>query len=77
MDPVVQVGKSGLNEAALEHISRILRQRKTVRVKLLRSFLESSSPAEAERALLERTGARSRRTGFVITLDSRQPRRRG
>ena len=55
----------------------MVRLRGALGLKLLRSFLESSSPAEAERVLLERTGARSRRTGFVITLDSRQPRRRG
>lgn len=70
LPPLVQVGKNGLTESSIAHIARVLRQRRAVRVKFLRSFpRERGSLREAAEALAATTGAtRLSLLGFVLTL---------
>ena len=70
LPPLVQVGKNGLTESSIAHIARVLRQRRAVRVKFLRSFpREQTSLKGAAEALAVTTGAtRLSLLGFVLTL---------
>ena len=67
--PVVQIGKNGLTETSITHIARILRQKKVVRIRFLRSFSEKHRMKEIAEELAQKTKAgRSSQVGFVITL---------
>lgn len=67
--PVVQIGKNGLTETGIAHIARILKQRKIVRIRFLRSSPERDRMKEIADQLARKTEAgRSSLVGFVITL---------
>lgn len=67
--PVVQIGKNGLTETGIAHITRILEQRKVVRVRFLRSFSAREKMEGIAERLARAAGAgRSSVTGFVVTL---------
>lgn len=69
-DPVViQIGKNGLTETSTTHIARILRQKKIVRIRFLRSSPDRDRMKEITEELAQKTKAtRSSLVGFVITL---------
>ena len=68
-DTIVQVGKNGLTDSVLSHITRVLKQKKMVKVKFLRSSRENESLRDAAARLVEASGAsRSKVVGFVVTL---------
>ena len=67
--PLIQVGKKGLDEGAVKHISRVLEQKKRVRVKFLRSAPERDTVVETAMSLKEQISAeRFSRIGFVVTF---------
>jgi RNA-binding protein len=76
---VVNIGKKGLTEGVLREIENVLRARGVVKVKLLRSFRESTGLSREEVAEIlakalsaEVVGVR----GFVIALRKERERRR-
>lgn len=67
--PVVQIGKNGLTETSIAHIARILKQRKVVRIRFLRSAPKRDRMKEITEQLVNATEAeRSSLVGFVVTL---------
>jgi RNA-binding protein len=72
MEPLVRLGKNGLTDAALLHIRKMVDSRKLVKVKLLRSFLESNDRRAAAETLARSTGAEViDQVGFVVVLYKR------
>ena len=55
LDPVVRIGKNGVTETMQEHVKKLLKKRKLIKVKLLKSFAKDRKKAVSE--LAEQTGA--------------------
>lgn len=70
--PQVQIGKNGLTDSAVEQVNRLVKKRKLIKVKFLKSFLESNNRKEAAKKLAEMTGSEIvYQTGFVVALYKR------
>ena len=55
LDPILQVGKAGMSDAVVEEITRQLKRRKLVKVKLLRSALEAGARKDIGTELAAKT----------------------
>ncbi len=67
--PLIQVGKHGLTDSMVRHIARILHQKRSVRVKFLRSFPKRETIRDVAAQLKEDAQAtRMVVRGFIITL---------
>lgn len=65
----VQIGKNGLSEETIQEIQKQLKAKKTIRIKYLRSFLDTTDKKEATRLILEKTQAiLLEQRGFIITI---------
>lgn len=43
LDPVVIIGKNGLTKETIEHIKQVLKKRRLIKIKLLRSFVSEKA----------------------------------
>ncbi len=69
LQAAVQVGKNGITKESVEQISLLLKKKKLVKVRLLKSFAETHNNNEAAAELAERTGYEVVEiVGFVLTL---------
>jgi len=57
MESSTHVGKNGVTDSLVEEVNRQLKDNKLVKVKVLKSALESMSRDEIARVLAEKTGA--------------------
>ena len=72
LNPIINIGKNGMTSEMVGHIKQLLKKRKLIKVKLLRSFLESMNKKEAAKKLCELTGAELiEQVGFVVVLYKR------
>ena len=77
LDPVVTVGKSGLTDSAIEQIRLVLKKKKLIKVKLLRSFVseqkdEGLTIKQVGLNLCDKLGAQLvDAVGFVVVLYKR------
>jgi len=55
---VVQIGKSGLTDAALKEIDRQLKEKKLIKIRLQRSFVLGKDQKEVAREIAEKTKSR-------------------
>lgn len=58
MEPSTHVGKNGVTDSLIEEINRQLKDNKLVKIKILKSAMESMPRDEIAHALAEKTGAR-------------------
>jgi RNA-binding protein len=69
----VQIGKKGLTEETLLEIEHQLKKRKTIKVKFLRSILESHAKQELIQAITDATGSElMMKAGSIIVLKKRE-----
>jgi RNA-binding protein len=72
MEPLVRIGKNGLTDNAIMQVKSLLQKRKLVKVKFLRSFLESSDRKAAAKELAKATSSDIiDQVGFVVVLYKR------
>ncbi|MBW2972732.1 YhbY family RNA-binding protein [Candidatus Woesearchaeota archaeon] len=72
MEPTARIGKSGLTDAAVLQVKKLVDKRKLVKVKFLRSFVESNDRKKAAQELAEKTGSvLVDQVGFVAVLYKR------
>ena len=72
LEPMVRIGKNGLTDSALRQVQLLLNKRKLVKVKLLKSFMESNERKVSAEELALRTGAELiDQVGFVVVLYKR------
>lgn len=72
LKPLIQIGKNGLTESVVQQIIRLIKKRKLVKIKFLKSFLESNNKKEAAKKLAEMTNSEIvYQTGFVVALYKR------
>ena len=69
LKPVVRIGKQGLIETQIEEIQKNLKKQGLVKIKLLRSALDSLSKKEYAEAIVQKTKSKLiDHTGFAITV---------
>jgi len=72
LKPLIQIGKHGLTPNLIEQVNRLLKKRKLVKVKFLKSFLGDHDKKEAATKLAEVTDSKIiYATGFVVALYKR------
>ncbi|MBD3249597.1 RNA-binding protein [Candidatus Woesearchaeota archaeon] len=69
LEPVIRIGKNGLNEPVVEEIKKQLKKKRLIKVKFLRSALEDKDKKEAFSELASKIdGKIVLKTGFVLVL---------
>jgi RNA-binding protein len=69
MVPSVIIGKLGLTEGLINEIKAQIEKKRTVKVKMLRSFIGDKEKSDVITEILDRTGTRLvQKVGFVITV---------
>ncbi len=72
LDPVIRIGKKGLSEESISEIKKQLKKNKLIKVKFLRSFIDSQDKKKAAFELCEKTGAELiDKVGFVVVIYKR------
>ncbi len=65
----LQIGKAGLTEGTINEIKKQIKQKRTIKVKMLSGFIAGKDKKKVVEEILERTGTRLvRKVGFVVTL---------
>src|SRR3989338_9172241 len=57
LEPVLRLGKNGLSEGALKEMIIQLKQKRLIKIKLLKSILEGKDKKTLAREIAEKTGA--------------------
>ena len=57
IEPATHIGKNGVTDSLVEEINRQLKDNKLIKVKVLKSAIESMSREEIARLLAEKSGA--------------------
>ena len=57
IDPVVRIGKAGLNKSVLLEITQQLKCHKLIKIKLLKSCLSTQDRKKMAKEIVEQTGA--------------------
>ena len=69
LEPMVRIGKNGLTPSVIEHIQKLIKKRKLVKIKLLKSFMEENDRKAASATLAQETGTEIiEQVGFVVVL---------
>lgn len=72
MEPLVRIGKNGLTESVVNQVALLLKKRKLVKVKFLKSFLENNERKSSAAELASATGSELiEQVGFVVVLYKR------
>ena len=72
LEPIIRIGKNGLTDEVIAQIVKILRKKKLIKVKFLKSHMESHDKKQAAAELCEKTRAELiDRTGFVAVIYKR------
>lgn len=69
IEATARIGKNGLTEGTINEIKRQLKDKKLIKVKLLKSFIADKDKKIAAKELAEKTGSEiAQIIGFTITL---------
>ena len=69
LEPILRIGKKGINDEVINEISRQLKKKKLIKIKFLRSFLEKSDRKEAAKTIAEKTDSKIiDQVGFVVVF---------
>ena len=72
LKPQVWIGKYGLKDSVIEQINRLLKKKRVVKIKLLKSFLEKNDRKQVAKRLAQLTKSEIvDATGFVVVLYKR------
>ncbi len=72
LEPVIRIGKNGLTDSLVNEIKRQLENKKLVKIKLLRPFIQDKDKKMAAKEIAEKTGSvLIDSVGFVVVLHKR------
>lgn len=72
MNPIIRIGKKGLTEETIIQIKQLLKKRKLIKIKFLKSFIENTEKKKAAEDLCSKTGSELiDKVGFVIVIYKR------
>jgi RNA-binding protein len=57
LQPIVNIGKNGMTDEIIGHVKMLIKKKKLMKVKFLRSYLDTHDKKKAAIELCERTGA--------------------
>lgn len=69
LEPALRIGKSGITDTVVDHIKKLFKKSKVIKIKFLASAVEGNKKALA-RELAERTNSKVvQQVGFVVVLE--------
>ncbi|MEA3514093.1 MAG: YhbY family RNA-binding protein [Nanoarchaeota archaeon] len=69
IDPIIRIGKNGFSESTIIQIKQLLKKRKLIKIKFLKSFLEDNDKKKAAEELCSKTGAELiDKIGFIVVI---------
>jgi len=69
LPPCVRIGKKGITQSTYLEIMKQLKQKRLIKIKFLRSFLEEHDKHEAAGEIIAKTGALAvQQVGFTLIL---------
>ena len=72
IEPTIRIGKSGITDSQIQEIKKQLKSRKLVKIKFLRSFIETTDKKKAVEQIAEQTNAKVVQViGFTVTIYKR------
>ena len=70
--PIMILGKGGLTENIIKDLKQHLKNKKVIKVKILKSFIEGKNKKEVFNEIAEKTGSELlHKIGFVIVLEKK------
>lgn len=73
LEPIMTIGKNGLTENAIKDIKNHLKNRKIIKVKMLKSYIEGKDKKILAAEVAEKTNSEIiKRVGFVVTLAEKE-----
>ncbi|MBI2130020.1 YhbY family RNA-binding protein [Candidatus Woesearchaeota archaeon] len=73
LEAAVRIGKNGLTEGIMNEIKRQLKDKKLIKVKMLKPFIADKDKKNAAKELAEKTGSEIVQiAGFTVTLCKKQ-----
>ena len=79
LEPVIRVGKNGLTGNMFIHVNNLLKKRKLIKIKFLKSFADANDAKKAMDEIAEKLSAEIvEKVGFTVVLYRyAQPKKRG
>ena len=69
LKPAVRIGKNGITDSTIDEILKILKKKKTIKVKFLNSFMDGKVKKEVFEEVAKKTGSKLLQSrGFTIVL---------
>lgn len=69
METIIHIGKKGLTEEILEHIKKVVKQKKIVKVKIVSELMKKTDKKEFAKELAEKTNTiLKKQVGFTVEL---------
>ncbi|MFW5891320.1 MAG: YhbY family RNA-binding protein [bacterium] len=69
ISPILWIGKKGITDSVIDELKKLLKKKKLVKIKLLRSFIEENNKKEVAKNLAIKTDSMIINVvGFTITL---------
>ncbi len=72
LNPILWIGKNGITDALIDELTKLLKKKKLVKIKMLRSFIEDKNRKEVANEIAEKTKSEIINSmGFTLTLYKR------
>jgi len=69
IEPIVRIGKSGLTESVVTEIKKQVAQKKLVKIKMLKAFVEGHDKKEMANQIAEKTNSvLVHNVGFIVVI---------
>ncbi len=69
LEPILMIGKNGLSPGTIEEVKKQLKEKKLIKIKILKSALRNQDRKEFAKELAEKTSSEIiEQVGFVIVL---------
>jgi len=69
LEPILRIGKNGLTDSVIEEIKKLLRKKRLIKVKILKTAMENINKKELVMDLVNKTDAvLIEAVGFVVVL---------
>jgi RNA-binding protein len=73
LEPILWIGKNGITDSVIQEIRKLLRKKRIIKIKLLKSALKDTGKKEAIHELVNKTDAiLIEAVGFVCVLAKKQ-----
>jgi RNA-binding protein len=70
LSPVIWVGKNGITQGVIDEVTKLVKKKRLIKVKFLKSFIETTDKKLAAKMLASKTDSKIvMLTGFVVVLE--------